>query len=79
MADVLAYLDRHPALVGVVVYVLGSALINWIARLESPEAWEQLKREVQALDVVIGGDPATVEQLQAAVKLLILKPGFTRG
>ena len=35
--------------------------------------------DCQVLDAVVGDAPATVEQLQAAVRLLILKPGFQRG
>jgi hypothetical protein len=35
--------------------------------------------DCQVLDAVVGDVPATVEQLQAAVRLLILKPGFQRG
>ena len=73
MASLLAYLDRHPALVGVVVYALGSALVNWIARLESPEAWEQLKVKQPRLAAVysafraIGVDPIKLARAVVAI------------
>lgn len=35
--------------------------------------------DCQTLDAVLGSEPATVQQLQAALKLLIAKPGFQRG
>ena len=73
MADVLAYLDKHPALVGVVVYVFGSALITWIARLESPEAWDALKRNnprlaaCYAMFRAIGVDPIKLARAVVAI------------
>jgi len=41
--EILAWLDRHPALLGVLAYTIGSALVNWLARVDTPEAWERLK------------------------------------
>ena len=35
--------------------------------------------DCKVLDAVLVSQPASVEQLQAAVKLLITKPGFTKG
>ena len=73
MASLVAYLDKHPALVGVVVYALGSALINWIARLESPEAWDALKRNNPRLAAVysafraIGVDPIKLARAVVAI------------
>ena len=73
MADVLAYLDRHPAFVGVVVYALGSAFINWIARLESPEAWDELKVKQPRLAAcyamlrAIGVDPIKLARAIVAI------------
>ena len=73
MANLLTYLDKHPALVGVVVYVFGSALINWIARLESPEAWDELKLKQPRLAAVysvfraIGVDPVKLARAVVAI------------
>lgn len=41
--ELLTWLDKHPALLGVLAYTLGSALVNWLARVDTPEAWERLK------------------------------------
>ena len=73
MADVLVWLDHHPAVTGVVVYLLGSAFVNWLARLESPEAWAELKVKQPRLAAVysvfraLGVDPIKLARAVVAI------------
>lgn len=75
MTAILQWLDAHPHLTGLVLFVLLSALVNWLARVDSPEEWERLKAErprvaaVLALLRGVGVEPYKLARaLQAIVR-----------
>jgi hypothetical protein len=73
---VIEWLDAHPTLTGLALFLLLSALTNWLARVDSPEEWEALKAErprVAAVLALLRG--VGVEPYKLARALLTLVRG----
>jgi hypothetical protein len=75
VAEVFHWLDAHPHLTGLVLFFVLSALVNWLARVDTPEEWERLKAEqprvaaVLALLRGVGVEPYKLARaLQAIVR-----------
>lgn len=53
MNAIVEWLDAHPTLTGIVLFLLISALTNWLARVDTPEEWEAMKRKSPRVAAVL--------------------------